>query len=367
MSALAQPVIINGRFLQRPVTGVERFATEILVALDKIIATGQSKLPPLQIAVPKGTPISLRLTHMPLVEVGSHQGHVWEQWDLPRYCADQFLVNLCNTGPAFKQNQVVVIHDAAVFAVPAAYGTVFKTVYKCMHRSLAARRAHIWTVSEFSSRELQRFLGVPAGAIRVLPEGGEHVLRVPPDHRIQGKAALQQRPYVLAVSSAQLNKNFAFVAKALATLGDPGFDVAVAGGVNPAVFSGKGTDMPSFVKHLGYVSDAELASLYQNAACFVFPSVYEGFGIPPLEAMAQGCPVVASDAASIPEVCGNAAVYFDPRDPQSFLSALNAVMTDPSLRQQLKANALLRSQHWRWDRAAQCLHDGLLRALDSQQ
>lgn len=367
MSEVLQPVVINGRFLQRSVTGVERFATEILVALDNKISNGQSELPPLVIAVPPGTQPAIQFKNLTVVEVGSRQGHAWEQWDLLRYSAGKFLVNLCNTAPAIKKHQVVVIHDAAVFAVPAAYGAVFKLVYKIMHRTLATVGAHIWTVSEFSKAQLQHFLGLNPQNILVLPEGGEHVLRLPPDHRIQDKAGLTHRPYVLAVSSAQLNKNFGFVAKALATMGDPGFDVAVAGGANPSVFVGKGETLPTFVKHLGYVSDAELASLYQKAACFVFPSLYEGFGIPPLEAMAHGCPVVAANAASIPEVCGDAAVYFDPRDAQSFLTALNSVMTQPVLQQKLQANARTRSEHWSWARAAQTLHDGLLRALKTKQ
>jgi glycosyltransferase involved in cell wall biosynthesis len=83
--------------------------------------------------------------------------------------------------------------------------------------------------------------------------------------------------------------------------------------------------------------------------------------------MAHGCPVVAANAASIPEVCGDAAVYFDPRDAQSFLTALNSVMTQPALQQKLQVNARTRSEHWSWARAAQTLHDGLLRALKTKQ
>ncbi len=355
MSALGLPLVINGRFLQRPVTGVERFAIETLRALDEMISAQEVKLAELIIAVPKGTQAKNIFKNIPIIEVGHFQGYAWEQIELPVYAGSRFLVNLCNMGPVMKKKQCVVIHDAAVFSVPEAYGRIFRLVYKCIHRLLTLRGAQILTVSEFSKRELAHHLGLAASAIIVLPEGGEHVLRVQPDDGILTKASLLRRPFVLAVSSAQANKNFGFVVRALATLGDPGFDVVVAGGTNPGVFSTNGMPMPAFVKHVGYVSDAELTSLYKHAACFVFPSLYEGFGIPPLEAMAHGCPVVASTAASIPEVCGDAAIYFDPKDAKSFLAALDKVMSTELVRAELRQLASQRSQLWTWRKTAQSL------------
>lgn len=359
MLAHGLPLVINGRFLQRPVTGVQRFAIETLRALDELISAQEVKMAALTIAVPKGTQAKCTFKNIQIIEVGLFQGYAWEQFELPLWAGSRFLINLCNTGPVIKKKQCVVIHDAAVFSMPQAYGRTFRLVYKCMHRLLALRGAQILTVSEFSRRELAHHLGLAPSAITVLPEGGEHVLRVQADDGILAKASLYKRPFVLAVSSSQSNKNFGFVVQALASLGDPGFDVVVAGGTNPGVFAPQGVPMPGFVKHVGYVSDAELASLYKHAACFVFPSLYEGFGIPPLEAMAHGCPVVASTAASIPEVCGDAAVYFDPRDSTSFLSALDKVMSTELVRVELKELASKRSQLWTWRRTAQTLLQAL--------
>jgi glycosyltransferase involved in cell wall biosynthesis len=352
---VAGHIVVNGRFLQRPVTGVERFATEILRALDQLISLGEVPQRVFSLVAPVGTRPQVQFRHIPFHEVGRHQGHVWEQIDLPLYCRGQYLLNLCNTAPAFKSNQAVVIHDAAVFSVPQAYGFVFKLVYRLMHKLLARTAQQILTVSEFSRQELTRVLPLHDKVVKVLPEGAEHVLRGQPDDSILQRASLTARPFVLAVSSAQANKNFGFVARALAELGDPGFDVVVAGGTNPAIFADRGAAMPAFIKHVGYVSDAELISLYRHAACFVFPSIYEGFGIPPLEAMAHGCPVVASNAASIPEVCGDAAVYFDPRDAQSFTQALMSVMRDSQLRASLASKALAKSKEWTWPNAARTL------------
>ena len=364
--APATQIIVNGRFLTRPVTGVERFASEILLALDRLISEGSVSLPPVEIALPPDAKPGLEFQNFAYRTIGRRQGHLWEQLDLPAACRGKFLLNLCNTGPVSVTDQAVVVHDAAVFAVPHAYGLGFRLAYRLLHGALARRAKHVWTVSEFSKRELQRYLPLAGKPMVVLPEGGEHVLKVRPDESILDRVALRARPFVLAVSSAQPAKNFGLLVKALEGRGDPGFDVVVAGGTNPAIFSDKGQVLPNYVKHVGYVSDAELACLYKNASCFVFPSVYEGFGIPPLEAMSLGCPVVASTAASIPEVCGDAASYFDPYDPAALYSALSAVMSDPRLRDQLQCNAKRRGEYWNWTRAAHSLAQALGRAVGGQ-
>lgn len=356
-------IVVNGRFLSRPVTGVERFATEILCALDRLLSDGAVTLPPIEILLPPGVEPKIRFANMPFRTVGKRQGHLWEQLDLSRASSGALLLNLCNTGPVMLWHQATVVHDAAVFAVPGAYSLGFKLAYRILHTCIAISARHFWTVSEFSKRELQRYLPLRGKSVVVLPEGGEHVRRVPPDETILDRFALRSRPYVLSVSSAQPAKNFGFLVRALEGLGDPGFDMVVAGGTNPSVFSGQYGSLPGFVKHVGYVSDQELAALYQHASCFVFPSLYEGFGIPPLEAMSMGCPVVASTAASIPEVCGDAAMYFDPKDEAALRGALMAVMADPHLRDRLKANAVRQGQYWNWTRAASCLASALNEAL----
>lgn len=366
LMATASRILINGRFLSRPITGVERFATEILSALDRLISDGKVQLPPIEIILPHGVEPKVRFVNMPFRAVGRRQGHLWEQLDLPGACSGALLVNLCNTGPIMLRQQAVVVHDAAVFAVPQAYSMGFKAAYRMLHTCLALRAKHFWTVSEFSRRELQRYLPLRGKSVVVLPEGGEHVQRVQTDESIFDRFSLRARPYVLSVSSAQPAKNFGLLVRALEGKGDPGFDVVVAGGTNPAVFSGQQGALPSYVKHVGYVSDQELAALYQHASCFVFPSLYEGFGIPPLEAMAMGCPVVASTAASIPEVCADAANYFDPHDPEALYVALMAVMTNPHLRDQLRANAIRQGQYWTWTRAASSLANALSEAISGQ-
>ena len=141
-------------------------------------------------------------------------------------------------------------------------------------------------------------------------------------------------------------------------------DVVIAGGANAKVFGDAGKDDDERIHWLGYVSDGELAALYQQAWAFVFPSIYEGFGIPPLEAMQWGCPVVAARAASIPEVCGDAALYFDPRNAGELVAALQRLAADDGLRQHLSDEGRKRAALFSWPQAARQVADVCRRALE---
>ena len=185
-----------------------------------------------------------------------------------------------------------------------------------------------------------------------MPESGEHILAVESDPRILERHALRAKPYVLAVGTTNPRKKFGAVARAIELVGDAGFDFVVAGGVDPRVFSGAGVPLPAFVKRVGYVTDAELRALYEHAACFVYPSLYEGFGLPPLEAMACGCAVIVSDAASLPEICGDAAIYCDPRSPEDIAGKLAALMADGERRRELAERGHRHAAQFSWRRTA---------------
>lgn len=351
MLVAAKQVVLNGRFLQRSVTGVERFAVEILRDLNSRIAHGSiSDIEPI-IAIPSGVRPKEIFSHIPFVPVGRWQGYAWEQIELPIFCAGRPLLSLCNTAPVFYKQQLVVIHDAAVYAIPQAFSTSFKLVYKLMHKLLAIRRIPVATVSHFSKRELIKHFGFDSGLLQVVSEGAEHVLRHAPDISILGRHGLAPQRYVLAVSSMAEHKNFKLVLEALASMHNPPFQVAIAGGANLSIFGDVVVEQNEHVRCLGYVSDAELRALYENALCFVFPSLYEGFGIPPLEAMICGCPVLASSAASIPEVCGDAALYFDPRSASELAIALGQVATDSSCTLKLSDAGRARVSSFSWAQA----------------
>nr|WP_281363499.1 glycosyltransferase family 1 protein [Paenibacillus lemnae] len=186
--------------------------------------------------------------------------------------------------------------------------------------------------------------------MHVIPHGREHVLAAAADPTVLDKYGLD-KPFVLAVSSMSPNKNFGSIVKAIQHLNRTDVDFVIAGGTNPKLFKEQG-ELPESVKYLGYVEDGELRSLYEHAACFVFPSFYEGFGFPPLEAMTCGCPVVASRTASIPEVCGDAAMYCDPHDWMDIARCMEQVIDDPALQIRMRTEGLEQASRFSWEKCA---------------
>ncbi len=341
-------MLINGRFLTRPATGVDRFAIELLGALAR-----RGELAGSQLVAPEGsTLVSTAPPGLPVKFAGARGGHAWEQFDLPRLAGDDWLINLCNTAPLMRRRQLAVIHDAAAVANPQNYSLAFRSWYRVMLGALMRRSACVATVSRFSADELTRHFGVRAQGIEVIPEGGEHILREPADHSVFDRIDLRGRRYVLAVGSASPNKNFAAVLQAMELLDDPSIVLVAAGSGNSRVFAG-GTLEHARLQRTGYVSDAQLRALYEGAACFVFPSFYEGFGLPPLEAMCCGCPVIVSERASLPEVCADAALYCDPADPATLAVQLRRLLGSHHLAGELRAAGHARAAQLTWDGAAQ--------------
>ena len=342
-------IYINARFLTQPVTGVQRYARELVRAMDQLL--GADEAFSFTLLAPKGAE-PLLLEHIPLKEVGRLKGHTWEQIELPRFTRGGFLLNLCNSAPVGKTWQMVTIHDAAVYGFPEAYSRTFRGLYKTLLPTLSRTAKHVLTVSEFSKRELVRYCRIPEDKLTVIYLGKEHVLAQAADTNVFAKHGFGDKPFLLAVSSLSLNKNLAGIVRALITFQNPDFEVIFAGGTNPAVFSGRAEPLPTSVKHLGYVSEGELRALYERAVGFVYPSFYEGFGLPPLEAMAYGCPVIVSNAASLPEVCGDAALYCNPHSPKDIADKIQRLMEDEALRESLRERGLKRAEQFSWDTCA---------------
>jgi glycosyltransferase involved in cell wall biosynthesis len=343
---------INGRFFGRRLTGVDRFAIEVIRAIDKLLESKDVDVV-VRILVPPGTTVAAEFKCIEVQEVGLGRGQFWEQFSLPRVLGKtDVLLSLCNTAPIFVRKQIVVIHDAATAKIPSAFSWKFRAWYKVLMPLLGAVASKIITVSKFSQREICSAYRIPTQKVSVVLEGAEHILRVASDNGVIDRFGLRDRPYVLAVSSMAHHKNFRLVLASLPYLKNCNFDIVIAGGANPKVFGGIGGADLGGVKWVGYVSDEELRALYSNALCFVFPSLYEGFGIPPLEAMTCGCPVIASHAGSIPEVCGGAALYFDPLDAEGFARLLRKVCEDADLRASLIEMGEAHAKSFSWESAA---------------
>jgi glycosyltransferase involved in cell wall biosynthesis len=341
-------IVLNGRFLTQGLTGVQRFATEVTRALDAMNA-------PIRLLAPPGAEGLERFPNLRPAIIGSRKGQAWEQFDLPRAARGQFLVSLGNTGPVLMgRSQAVVIHDAGVFDTPESYGRAFRLWYRTLHRRLARQGARIVTVSRFSAGRIGSALGLDPASIPVLPEGGEHILRDDAEAALLPQHGLVPGRYALAVGTGAAHKNLAALDAAVAVLEEAGMVLAVAGSKDPRVFRAEGSSRPG-LRALGRVTDGGLRALYENAACLLFPSRYEGFGLPPLEAMWCGCPVIAARAGAVPEVCGDAALWFDPEAPSGMADALRRLITEDGLRDRMAAAGRERAALYSWDAAARRL------------
>ncbi|MDF9298573.1 glycosyltransferase family 4 protein [Geobacillus stearothermophilus] len=346
-------IIINGRFLTQPITGVQRFALELVRGLDELIErrTICSNVD-LVIMTPRNTINDIDLKNIKVIPIGRLKGHLWEQLELPFYSRGGLLVNLCNTGPLLKRKQIVTIHDAAIYSKPEGFTKIFIYWYKFLFKILSIIACRIVTVSEFSKNELVHYCKVKQNKIRVISEGWEHIQRADADLDVFQKYNINPKKYILAVSSLNPNKNFQGIVKAIESLGNIGADIVIAGGTNPKIFSASNDSLPNTVRYIGYVTDEELKALYEKAAGFIYPSFYEGFGLPPLEAMACGCPVIVSNVASLPEVCGDAALYVDPYSPEDIAEKIKLLLSDDKLREELKRKGLERAKLFSWEKCA---------------
>jgi glycosyltransferase involved in cell wall biosynthesis len=229
-------------------------------------------------------------------------------------------------------------------------------------------------VSQYSASQLEHFRIAPASKITVIPNGHEHIDRWQATHSLGTRQAAGPATIVLIGSPAP-HKNIALMLRLADRLRQRNIKLAIAGALDTKVFklneyeTANSTSLKSVVGGviwLGRVSDKELAALLKDSLCLVFPSYAEGFGLPALEAMALGCPVIASDRASIPEVCGSAALYASPDDDWGWLENIIRLRTDARLRRELVEKGIARAKIFSWRQSAQ-LYIRLMAQLDGTQ
>jgi glycosyltransferase involved in cell wall biosynthesis len=350
-------VFINGRFLTQRVTGVQRYARETLLELDRALSRATSSRSGRRwiLLAPRNT-VFPALERIECRHVGRLGGHAWEQLELPRFSREGLLLSFCSTGPLFKKRQIITVHDASVCRVPEAFSWRFRLWYRLVIRRVVARAPRTLAVSNFTASEIVRWFGGQPDRISVTTEGWQHLSRCDADVSILAKHGLVAGRYVLAVSSPTPNKNFGLVLRAAQDLAGEDLQFAIAGAADSKVFAAHSLPESS-VKRLGYVSDAQLKALYAHALCFVFPSRYEGFGIPPLEAMSCGCPVIAANIAAVSEVCGGAAEYFDPTDHRTLAAQIRELAragADADVERSRRRDlGLERAQAFSWQVAAE--------------
>lgn len=325
-----QTISINGRFLGQPLTGVQRFALELTRALDRRIGAGavpeSLKAARWRLLAPRDAPETHEFRHIALERFGPFSGHLWEQTALARRAAGDILVGFGGSGPLLHRRQIVVIHDVTIFRHAEAFSTSYRATHKLLGFGLT-RTARVATVSRFSRGELGAVFGVAPETIPVLYNATDHFSGIVPDETVLQRLGLEGAKFFFMLGTLKPNKNVDFAIRAFDALGDTGWKLVIAGALDRSgVFK---ADTPAIADNLiftGRLTDPEIVALERRARAFVFPSLYEGFGIPPLEAMTQGCPVLAADIPAVREACGDAALYFDPRDRADLESAMRRIM-----------------------------------------
>jgi glycosyltransferase involved in cell wall biosynthesis len=350
--APTRTVYINGRFLEQPMSGVQRYAREMVIALDRLLGTEENVAERWCLLTTGREQESLSLKHIEVRPISSRlAGHAWEQVPLARAAHDGVLVGFGGSGPLFHSRQLVIIHDAAVFRRPHLFSAKYGRWHRFMGRSLA-RRARIGTVSSFSRRELAEILKLEPVSIPVLYNGADHMRCVVPSLEAVQRLKLNGRPYFVILGNLTKNKNVATAIDASRHV--PNCVLVIVGGALQPIFGSPDMDQTNDqLVFTGRLDDRSVVGLLKQASALLFPSLYEGFGIPPLEAMVVGCPVIASDIPAVREACGDAARYFDPFDPIGIADQMRTIFDESAAdRAERISRGEARAANFTWERSA---------------
>ncbi|WP_278912595.1 glycosyltransferase family 4 protein [Deinococcus wulumuqiensis] len=337
-------IVVNTRNLQaESLSGVQRYTSEILNNVGKF---GIKQVEPRK-------------------KLSAIHGHLWEQMILPFHCTGDLLWSPANTGPIIKRNQILTIHDVATLDHPEWFEKKFALWYRWLIPQLARRVKHIITVSEFSKHRIMLHTGVSHQKITVIPLAADNRFRL---HTESERESLRSslnlpRRFVLSVGSIEPRKNLAGLLAAWEGWeGRPNDLNLVISGTSNKVFNDPNVSyVPENVRFIGRVSDESLPALYSTAEAFVYPSFYEGFGLPPLEAMASGTAVVSSGTTSLREVVGESALVINPHDPQTIVNALDLLFREQGYREKLAQEGYLRAKGFSWKRTSEMTNELLRR------
>lgn len=345
-------IYINCRFLTQPITGVQRYAIELSLRLKQMDTS-------IMFVCPHNVLHEDIFKKLDAKIIGKKTGHLWEQIDLPLFLkksGNPILVNLCNTAPVFYKNKICVLHDIIYKLFPQSCSILFRSWYSILIPRVVRTSRKLVSVSKFSRKEISNHFQYPENEIEIVYNAVSKNF-----HPTEKKKKV--KPYLLAVSSVTYHKNYNRMIKAFIELyNSKSIDISlfVIGGTNNsfAKQSYETDNIPVYFQ--GRVSDNELIELYQNAEAFVFPSLYEGFGIPPLEAQACGCPVISSNTSAMPEILENSAIYFDPKNTNDIQNAMSSIIYDTQLKNTLIERGHENASRFSWDKSAQKLYQIIL-------
>lgn len=339
-------IIINARFLTQKVTGVQRFAIEISRTLRKLNSE-------IIFVTPFGIIDNDLARELGAIVIGKSKGTVWEQIDLRFYLRSKgnpLVVSFCNTGLIFYNNQIVTIHDMSYKVNPGWFPRSFYLWYNFLIPHIAKRSLRLFTVSNSAKKDILKYLNIRQQKIRVIYNSSNL-------NTNNNFEQIEEGRYLLSVSSLDPRKNLNSLLKAYKDI-DTKVNLIIVG-LKKDNFELDETLLNERVIVKSYVSDDELASLMRYAEAFVYLSLYEGFGLPPLEAMSMGCPVLVSDIPAHREVCGDAALYADPYNVEDAKEKITNLLSNDQLKTELILAGEKNIKRFNWFESAQKVLDSI--------
>jgi len=344
--------VVNGRYLTQKATGVHRYAFELCKKLHEMGVD-------FHVAIPRRINPDYKFDFK-TVECGQLSTHLWEQISLPGYLksiGSPLLISFSGSGPLNYTNQIMTIHDVSHERHPEWFSKNYNRFYGFMMPRIARKAHAVFTVSHFSKQEIIETLGVDPEKIFVVPNGIPLHKNRPSDEEIlMYKKPENEEKYIVSVSSLDPRKNFIRLVEAFELLEDKSVKLYIIG------MQFKAFNTPDLQRLIGenvvltgYVDDDKLKEMYQNALFSVYPSLYEGFGLPPLESMSYGCPVIASDIPAIKEICGDAVLYSFPYNRDDIKDKMDLLTGNPELRRELVVKGLDRIKLYSWEKSAKIL------------
>lgn len=315
-------ISIEGKFLTQTLTGTQRYSAEMIRGLDALCDKGEFELVVPENAIIKG---NLGLTRISVVRTGRRDGPAWMHLDFAKYCKSAKTTPLClgNVAPVFSKC-CVTIHDVSPRANKNFYDWKYRIYQNICASSITKSAQLIFTDTHFSKSEIEHYYPQAKGKISVIPCGWQHMNAIAEDETAFSKFELLDGGYWFALSSLTPNKNLRWIAETAKL--NPRERFVVAGGINVRTFGEHGIPTAENVSYLGYVTDGEAKALMRHCKGFVYPTFYEGFGLPPMEAMASGAPLcIVGDNPCMHEVYGEAVVYVDPKKPCGDIASLEQV------------------------------------------
>lgn len=350
----AKRIVINGRFLTQSVTGVQRYARELVRAIDVLL----DEHPELDVDLltPRGARDIPRYRNINHRSVGMLRGHPWEQFDLPRFSKHARLFCPGNTAPVASllgpDSVVVTVHDLSHRYFPEAYSRAFRLLYGALTPLILYKAAAVITVSESERASIAAHYKYSKVRLSAVQNGG-----LPEGSTAPAPNVDSADPYVLYVGSLSKRKNFpAMFDVACGLARTRGLRFVFVGRVPEGISDSLRTipgNIRDRIEFAGQVDDWEkLASYYRSAQCFFFPSLYESSPLPPIEAMACGCPVIAGNIPSLTERCEGAALYCNPYSIEDMKAAVEAVVDDPALQNDLRQKGYEQAEKYSWRNCA---------------